>query len=159
VFIHKKNPKIRFWVVGKEEKNGIYEALIKNYPQIISVIKYWGYVDESKKFELLKRSWILIHPSAKEGWGLTVIEAASQGTPTVAYDVEGLRDSIVSNTTGILTAKNSKALAYAILQLLSNKKLYNTMCKESVQWTKQFDWGKSVKQSWELIRRQYESHL
>lgn len=34
-----------------------------------------------------------IATSVREGWGLVVTEAAAVGTPTVAYDVPGLRDS------------------------------------------------------------------
>jgi glycosyltransferase involved in cell wall biosynthesis len=153
--LYEKNKAIQFWVVGKEEKSGIYKSLIKSYPGIISVIKYWGYVDVEKKFELLKRSWILIHPSAKEGWGLSVIEAASQGTPTIGYDVEGLRDSIISNKTGILTDKNPDSLALAIEKLLSDKREYKTMSEEAIKWSRQFAWEKSVKKSWDVVKNHY----
>lgn len=154
--LYQKNSAIQFWVVGKEEKKGIYEMLINKYPEISSVTKYWGYVEEKKKFELLKRSWILLHPSSKEGWGLTVIEAASQETPTVGYNVEGLRDSIISNITGILTKDDSESLAEAVQSLLDNNKLYKTMSKEALHWSEKFDWGISVKESWNLIKEQYQ---
>jgi glycosyltransferase involved in cell wall biosynthesis len=37
-----------------------------------------------------------------EGWGLAVTEAAAMGTPSIAYDVPGLRDS-VRESGGVLT--------------------------------------------------------
>ncbi len=95
---------------------------------------------------------MLIHPSVKEGWGLTVTEAASQGIPTVGYNVEGLRDSVLHRKTGVLTDSNSKALADGIIKVLIDKKLYNTLSKHALKWSKNFNWGKSGAESWKLIR-------
>ena len=41
-------------------------------------------------------------PSLAEGWGLTILEANTLGTPAVAYDVPGLRDSVRDGQTGWL---------------------------------------------------------
>ena len=155
--LYEKDKNLQFWIVGKEEYNGIYKELMKNFLPIASKTYYWGYVDEKKKFELLKRSWLLLHPSVKEGWGLTVIEAASQGTPTVGYDVEGLRDSVINNKTGILTKQNPESLAIALNLLLSDNQTYKIMCKEALEWSKKFDWEKSVIQSWNFIEKQYKT--
>ena len=37
--------------------------------------------------------------SRKEGWGLSVLEAAACGVPTVATDVPGLRESVIHERT------------------------------------------------------------
>ena len=47
---------------------------------------------------------LLVGCSAREGWGLTVTEAALLGTPAVVYDVPGFRDSVVHERTRLLTA-------------------------------------------------------
>ena len=87
----------------------------------------------------------------KEGWGLNVIEAGSQSTPTVGYDKEGLRDSIVNNKTGLLTNSDPKSLADAIKKLIEDKNLYNKLSKGASDWSKKFSWEKSNKESWEAI--------
>lgn len=46
----------------------------------------------------------------REGWGLTVTEAAQLGTPAIAYDVAGLRDSVTASG-GVLVAPSPDALA------------------------------------------------
>ena len=51
---------------------------------------------------LLAESRVCVCPSAKEGWGLTVIEANAVGTPVVASDSPGLRDSVLDGKTGFL---------------------------------------------------------
>jgi glycosyltransferase involved in cell wall biosynthesis len=53
----------------------------------------------------------------REGWGLVVSEAASVGTPSVTYDVAGLRDSVLASE-GVLTAANPKQLAKTLRETL-----------------------------------------
>lgn len=64
-------------------------------------VEFVGRVGEAAKRELLASSWCLVHAARREGWGLVVMEAAAQGTPSLAYDVMGLRDSIVDGVTGV----------------------------------------------------------
>ena len=60
-----------------------------------------GHVDEETKHAELASAWVALAPSVKEGWGLCVVEAASHGTPTVAYEgAGGLSESIVDGRTG-----------------------------------------------------------
>ena len=53
----------------------------------------FGRVDEATKHELMARAHGQLATSVREGWGLVVSEAAAVGTPTMSYDVPGLRDS------------------------------------------------------------------
>ncbi len=150
---------VKLWIVGKEESEGQLKKLIEKIgisKKINSSIMYFGFVDQKKKFELLKKAWILVHPSKKEGWGLTVIEAASQGTPAVGYDVEGLRDSIKNNKTGLLTKENFIDLAKGLERLIRDKKLYSQMSKEAMEWSRKFNWNISGEKSWKLIKLIYE---
>ena len=144
------------WILGKEEKKGIVDSLLKGVKiqKIKKSIKYFGFVSEEKKFELLKRSWVLIHPSKKEGWGLNVIEAGIVGTPTVGYNVEGLKDSVQNEKTGILVdPQNSHLLTDAVIRLINDKNLYTIFSQNVIKWSESFSWDKSVKKSWELIRK------
>ena len=152
--IRKKNRNAKFWIIGKEEKSGIIQKMKQKEPaQIRNNIMYYGFVDEKKKFELLKRSWILIHPSYKEGWGLNVIEANSVGIPTVGYNVSGLKDSVQHGKTGLLTIENTpKSMAEAVLELINNKGLYKKISYNAIMWSKKFRWKQSGEKSWELIK-------
>lgn len=146
--IKNKISNLQLWIVGKEEKTGMLKKLIGSDLQDM---EYFGFVSEEKKFELLKKAWILIHPSIKEGWGLTVIEAASQGIPTVAYNVPGLSDSIQDGKTGVLVPENPELLAKAIEMLLKDKEKLKILARQAKEWSKNFDWEKSGKKSWEVI--------
>ncbi len=65
-------------------------------------VEFAGWVSEERKVELLRRAWANLYPSPKEGWGLTNLEAAACGTPTVASDSPGLRESVIDGETGHL---------------------------------------------------------
>ena len=142
------------WMVGKEEEKGHKKKLeqLANSLGIGNKILFFGFVSEEKKFDLLTRAWVLIHPSIKEGWGLNVIEAARCGTPAVVYDTSGLRDAVLDGKTGLIVKERSpEELGKTIYSLLSNQQLYNTLNKNALTWSKKFDWKKSVKESVKLI--------
>ena len=65
-------------------------------------VVFTGRVPEPEKHRLLCSAWLLMHPALIEGWGIVVSEAAIRGTPAVAFDVPGLRDSVVHGETGML---------------------------------------------------------
>lgn len=143
----------QFWVVGKGDSRYIklLQDKCRNL-QIDEKVHFWGFVTEVKKFELLKKAHILINPSIREGWGLVVIEAASVGTPAAAFNVQGLKDSIVNDKTGILCQGTSaQELAEAILGLLKNNKKYQKMCQSAVAWSKMFSWNKASNESLRLL--------
>lgn len=142
----------KFWIIGKAD-NDYLRFLRKKIDKLkLRAVKFWGYVTEDKKFSLLGKSHILLNPSIREGWGLVVIEAAEVGTPTVAFNVPGLRDSIIDNKTGLLSKEYSaKGLADSIFELLENRKRYVQMCANAVSWGKRFSWEKATKESLKLL--------
>jgi|SRR3989344_1590898 len=154
-YLAKRAAKIKFWVVGKEEKKDYKKYLQKKAKdlKIEQKMIFFDYISDEKKFELLKKAWMIINPSIKEGWGLTVIEGASQGTPTVAYKTVGLSDSIIDGKTGLLVSlRKPEGLADKILFLLKHRTLYHRISQNAVEWSKSFSWDKSVKKSLELIK-------
>lgn len=67
------------------------------------VVTLHGRVDEQTKADVLARSWLHVVPSLKEGWGLSVVEAGTHGTPSVAFrSAGGLAESIVDGVSGML---------------------------------------------------------
>lgn len=96
-----------------------------------------GRVSEEKKLQLMRQSHLFLATSVKEGWCLVVTEAASQGTPAVVYDIDGLRDSVKHGKTGIITA-DPVSLADGIVSLLENDSKYETIREEAWSWSKQF---------------------
>jgi len=103
-------------------------------------INYFGKVSLDKKLELLQKSHIICVTSVKEGWGIIVTEANSQGTPAIAYDVDGLRDSVKNNKTGLICQQNTpENLAENIIKLLNNREKYQNLRINAWQWSKEIN--------------------
>lgn len=152
-YLSKSEQDIQFWIVGKGDGHQLKR--LKEQVKLLGIernTKFFGFVSEIKKYELLSKAHILINPSIREGWGFVVIEASSVGVPAVAYNVAGLRDSIVDNKTGLLCNLNPKALADKIQYLLNNKKLYQYLSINCMKRSRQFPWKKSVQQSLKLLK-------
>lgn len=146
-----------FWIVGKGEE--MYTKFLNSKAKELGLennIKFWGYVGGYKKYQLLAKAHLLINPSFREGWSLVVMEAAIVGTPTVGYDVPGLRDSIVNNKTGVLSPKNPEDLAEKVLELMNDSKKYATFRKNCLDRSKKFSWRKSVRLSLKLVENLVE---
>lgn len=151
--INSKNPNWQYWVVGKADVN--YLKVLQRLAKGLGVsrkIKFWGFVSNRRKFELLARAHILLNPSYREGWGLVNIEANAVGTPTVGYNVTGMRDSVIDGRTGILCKLGDiQKLAANCIDLLSVQNKYKTFHDNAVKWSRKFSWEKAGRQSFKLL--------
>lgn len=121
-------------------------------------VTWYGRVSEKRKFELLKSSHILLHTSVKEGWGLVILEAGSQWTPSVVYAVSGLVDTVTDGKTGILVRScDPNDLAREAVTLYKDKDRYQKMQKEAAVFSRSFRWEDVTKQSRTLITNAYEA--
>jgi len=109
-------------------------------------INYLGKVSIDKKLELMQKSHIICVTSVKEGWGIIVTEANSQGTPAIVYNVDGLRDSVKNNKTGLICQQNTpENLAKNIIELLNDREKYQNLRINAWQWSKEINFDKCYK--------------
>ena len=140
----KKNiPELRLYISGKP--NGTYGAqvlsMIKSSPYA-NDITYLGYISNVRREELMKKAHCLLVTSVKEGWGLIVTEAGVQGTPSIVYDVDGLRDVVNFGKAGYMTKENTpESLAKSIIYVYKNYRKLDF--KKLKQWHSQFTYEKS----------------
>jgi glycosyltransferase involved in cell wall biosynthesis len=103
-------------------------------------VSFLGHVDERRKFEELSRAWVHVLPSLKEGWGLSIIEAARVGVPSVAYrSAGGVQESILEGVTGLL-ADDERHLAGVVLELLTDHDLRRGLGAKARARTEQLTW-------------------
>jgi len=148
-----------FWIIGRPEteRYGKYlKSLIKDLG-LEKRIKFWGFVDQKKKFELLAKSLVLINPSIREGWGLVNIEANSVGTPVISYNSLGLVDSVKNGVSGIVLKENSpKEMASKVKRVVENNSEWKGLSEGAIEWSSQFSWKKSKAVSIKLLKEIYE---
>jgi len=116
-------------------------------------VEFAGFVSEARKIELLRRSWVHVLASPKEGWGIANLEAAACGTPTVASDAPGLRDSVRHGTTGFLVPHGDVgALAGRIRTLMEDRALRSEMGAAARRFAEEFSWG-GIADRWDAAVR------
>ena len=100
-------------------------------------ITYTGKISQSEKYKLMKKCHLLLVTSVKEGWCLVVTEANSQGTPGIVYNVDGLRDSVRNNKTGIICRKNTPSeMANNIVRVLTDQNLLKKLQMNALNFSK-----------------------
>ena len=103
-------------------------------------------MSEAEKADLLRRSWINVITSVKEGWGIGNLEAAACGTPTIASDVPGLRDSVVDGRTGFLVPHGDvEALTQRIEELLGDVEKRTRLGRGARSFAEGFGWDASAR--------------
>jgi len=115
-------------------------------------VRFLGFVPEADKRALLRRAWAVVFPSPKEGWGITNVEAAACGTPALASDSPGLRESVVHGQTGYLVPHgNPIDLAARMVQLALEPATVATLGRQGRTFAEGL--------SWERAARATEAHL
>jgi glycosyltransferase involved in cell wall biosynthesis len=101
---------------------------------------FLGHVTDRQKYEELSAAWVHLLPSVKEGWGLSIVEAAHVGVPSVAYvDAGGVRESILDGVTGLL-ASDQDDLVAKVRQLLADSELRDDLGHKARIRSGQFSW-------------------
>lgn len=138
------HPSVKFVIAGDGEEKRNLVKLTREL-QIENRVTFLGKVTEEEKIALYKKAWVFVNPSLREGWGITTIEANACGTPVVASDVSGLRDSISNGVTGILVPYgDTDMFAKKISLLLRDDKLRKTYASQAIKWATKFSWDASA---------------
>ena len=140
-------PNLRLTIIGDGPTKLKLEQLSAEL-QITGYVVFTGRVSDERLAELVSSSWINIHSSVTEGWGLSIIEAASAGTPTVAYRVAGVSDSIENGVNGITVDDGDrKAFRNAAFAILNDPRKW---WLSSVEVAKKYSWDK-IAEKWEKL--------
>jgi glycosyltransferase involved in cell wall biosynthesis len=138
-------PNLRLKIAG--DASGRYGRAVLSYiaaSPYASDIQYLGHISHDDKTELMRRGHAILVTSVKEGWGLIVTEAASQGTPAIVYNVDGLRDSVRAGQTGLVAEANTPSgLARQITALFDAPERYADLRRQAWEWSREitFDRG------------------
>ena len=101
----------------------------------------------------MSKAHIILVPAVREGWGLIVTESNAMGTPAVAYNVPGPRDSVKDRETGILVKENSpNALARSAVSLLKNRDLLHKLSCNALVFSRQFSWDNTANEFDKIIK-------
>jgi glycosyltransferase involved in cell wall biosynthesis len=112
------------------------------------VVRFHGFVSDVEKLRLLRATWANLFPSPKEGWGITNVEAAACGTPSLASDSPGLRDSVRHGETGFLVPHGDPgALAARMIELAADPALVSRLGEGGRRFAESLSWEGAADQT------------
>ena len=143
-------PSIELNIIGDGLSRGYLEQLCVNL-KLTNRVHFKGIISRKQLAEIVASAWLNIHCSTTEGWGISITEAASAGTPTVAYRVPGVSESIEYGVNGITVEDGDRiALVAAAKNILNNPQRW---WSSSVEVAKKYSWDRTAEMWDNLIHK------
>jgi glycosyltransferase involved in cell wall biosynthesis len=130
---------LRLEIVGEGFERPLIESVIEEL-DAGAWVSLRGSIDEADKIDLYRRAWVVASASAREGWGLSLTEAAACGTPAVASRISGHEDAVVDAVSGVLAPGNPEALGAAMARVLGDDELRARLRQGALDRAAQLSW-------------------
>jgi glycosyltransferase involved in cell wall biosynthesis len=146
--VKKTTPEVKLWVVGGGDPS--YVSHLQDMTKELGIepnVEFKGRVSEDEKVRLLRRAHWLLHTSMREGFGLTVLEANSQGTPVIAYNSHGLNEVVSVGINGYLVDRDCTILDI----YLATDTEYQKLCLSSIKKSTRYSWQYATNNSLKFI--------
>jgi len=153
-------PEAKLWIVGDGYMMKTLKKMAQRmFPEASDSITLFGMQYDKRKLELMSKAHVLLVPGVREGWGLVVTEANAMGTPAVAYDVPGLRDSVIDGVTGTLVTRGDYVgMAIEAVEILKDHIKRKSLSDNALQNAKHFDWDKTSARVMDILTESLFKH-
>ena len=143
----RQRPDLRLEIAGTGDHRSALEQLASSLG-LGRAVTFHGFVSEERKIDLMRSAWAHVFPSPKEGWGITVIEAAACGTPSLASNSPGLRDSVCHGETGFLVPHGDiTALSARMLEMADSPHLVGRLGHRARQFAERLTWDRTASET------------
>ena len=140
-------PAARLEIAGKGDDRDRLERLVSDL-HLDDRVRFLGYITEEQKRDLLRRAWATLLASPKEGWGISNLESAACGTPVIAADAPGIRESVLDGETGFLVpGSDVAAYAAAMRGLVESPALVDTLGSNARRFAETFTWDRAARET------------
>jgi glycosyltransferase involved in cell wall biosynthesis len=109
-----------------------------------------GRVEDAELVSWYRRAWLVASSSQREGWGMTLTEAAACGTPAVATAIAGHRDAVLDGESGLLV-ENLGDLSGALGRVLGDEVLRSRLAKGALARARWFTWDATARRALEAL--------
>ena len=147
--VHAEIPAARFVVVGEGFLRSDLETLVATLG-ISHAVTFAGHVSDEELVALYQSAWLVVSRSLREGWGMTLTEAAKCGTPSVATDIAGHRDSVRDGVSGVLVDPYA-SLASTISRVIADNDLLESLRRGAVAYAGELTWDRTALELFEAL--------
>jgi glycosyltransferase involved in cell wall biosynthesis len=141
-------PDLRLVVIGEGYERPRLERL-RHDLAADTWIELRGRVDDDALLALYREAWLVASASLREGWGMTLTEAAACATPSVATDIAGHRDAVAHDVSGLLVADGD--LGDALARVLADDALRTRLSEGALAASAAFDWDRTAARLFALL--------
>jgi glycosyltransferase involved in cell wall biosynthesis len=144
-------PHLKLHLVGDGYERPVVEAAIDEVGGA-DWVTLRGYLSDPELLDLYRTSWVVASASAREGWGMTLTEAAACGTPAVATRIAGHQDAVVDGVSGVLSPADGNReavvahLAEALVEVLVDPRRLNQLRQGALARAAALTWGHTATQ-------------
>lgn len=135
-------PDVEVVVVGDGPQRGQLGALVRDLG-VGDNVRFVGRVDDDDLVGWYRRAWVVASASTREGFGLTLTEAAACGTPVVASRIPGHVDAVEEGLSGLL-ADDTEELALGLVEVLRDAELRGRLSRGALEHARAFRWEESA---------------
>jgi len=146
--VRKAVPSATFVIVGDGYLRTELEELIASHAAQ-NWISLPGRITDEELLSLYQRAWLVSSASLREGWGMSLTEAAACGTPSVVVDIAGHRDAVDHGHSGLLVDKTE--LAMAISNVLRDDGMLERLRLGAFRHAQNFTWDSAALDLFRLI--------
>lgn len=151
---HDVFPNMQMKISGGGDQRVLTNYIKDNY--LTNKVELLGRTDDLTKLQLMKQGSVLISTSIKEGWGLIISEAHSMATPTITYDVDGLRDASRHGACPVTKHNNPYELSKLIISYYKlfryNPNKYNDICSHVLLRSKELNFENSYSDFKQILK-------
>ncbi len=144
--LKQKYPDIVYLCIGYGDEEENIKQLVKEL-NLTSQVMFFKDISDDLKNALIAKSNIfvmpsVIHKTSVEGFGISYVEAAQYGLPSLGGKDGGAEDAIEHNKTGLICDGNNLDEIYSSLDLMINEKKYFELGRNAKNLSNNFEWSK-----------------
>jgi glycosyltransferase involved in cell wall biosynthesis len=147
--IRDQHPEARLVIVGEGYERADLEALVRSLG-IEESVSLAGRVSDDDLISLYRRAWAVASASSREGWGMTLTEAAACGTPSVATRIPGHIDAVSAGRSGLLV-DDEPGLVSGLRQVIDDSALRDRLQAGALEHAAGFTWDRTALETLEAL--------
>lgn len=147
--VRERVPEVELVIVGEGyERERIMDEVRRHGAE--EWISLPGRVTDQQLRDLYRRAWLAVSASVREGWGMTLTEAAACGTPSVATDIAGHADAVAVGRSGLLHDRDPD-LVDALVRVLTDEELRARLTEGALARAAELTWERTAVANFEVL--------
>ncbi len=142
-------PELRAVIIGEGYERARLEDL-RHQLEAEQWLALPGHLPDEEVVTWYRKAWVVASASKREGWGMTLTEAAACGTPAVATRIAGHLDAVDDGVSGVLT-DTPHEFAEALSSVLCDRDLRRRLSAGALAHARRFTWEATARQTLEAL--------